>query len=212
MMKQRKTRGILCAFGAVVFIAAVFEMEERDWSVLVTCIVIAIALAVVAVRSLFPQWHPLEKRKARAAEASKQPTPTPSHSPAPAPVPHAEPKNVPKYRHIEFHVAGTTFESKDGTPRQEYLRRIDEGLPPFDSEGDVPVYLQPYMYKPKNGQEEQAISVLANGHDIGNVPRDYVYEVMEALGKPGVKVSSFKVIGGQRGKSYGAIVVVRYDL
>lgn len=212
MMKQRKTRGILCAFGAIVFIASVFEMEEHDWGVLVTCIVIAIALAVVAVRSLFPQWHPLEKWKARASEAPKQPTPAPSCVPAPAPVPHVEPQNVPKYRHIEFHVAGTTFESKDGTPRQEYLRRIDEGLFPVDDKGAAYVCLQPYMYKPKSGKAEQAISVLVNGCDIGNVPRDYVYEVMGALDKPGVKVSAFKVIGGQRGKNYGAIVVVRYDL
>ena len=51
-----------------------------------------------------------------------------------------------------------------------------------------------------------------NGYDIGNVPRESVPAVMEAIHKPGAVISAFKVIGGYEGKNYGAIVVVRHGL
>lgn len=72
--------------------------------------------------------------------------------------------------------------------------------------------LCPFMYKPKGKPEEQAISVRVNGYDIGNVPRESVPAVMEAIHKPGAIISAFKAIGGHEGKNYGAIVVVRHDL
>ena len=72
--------------------------------------------------------------------------------------------------------------------------------------------LCPFMYKPKGKPEEQAISVRVNGYDIGNVPRESVPAVMEAIHKPGAVISAFKVIGGYEGKNYGAIVVVRHYL
>lgn len=68
------------------------------------------------------------------------------------------------------------------------------------------------MYKEEGKPEEQAISVRVNGYDIGNVPRESVPAVMEAIHKPGAIISAFKVIGGYEGKNYGAIVVVRHDL
>lgn len=120
--------------------------------------------------------------------------------------------DAPKYQHYEFHVAGVTYKSEDGTPRQEYLRRIDNGIAPFENSDSLDVSLCPYMYKPKGKPEEQAISVRVNGYDIGNVPRESVPAVMEAIHKPGAVISAFKVIGGHEGKSYGAIVVVRHDL
>lgn len=72
--------------------------------------------------------------------------------------------------------------------------------------------LCPFMYKPKGKPEEQAISVRVNGYDIGDVPRESVPAVMEAIHKPGAVISAFKVIGGYEGKNYGAIVVVRHGL
>lgn len=117
-----------------------------------------------------------------------------------------------KYHHYEFHVAGVTYKSEDGTPRQEYLRRIDNGIAPFENSASLDVSLCPFMYKPKGKPEEQAISVRVNGYDIGNVPRESVPAVMEAIHKPGAVISAFKVIGGYEGKNYGAIVVVRHDL
>ncbi len=120
--------------------------------------------------------------------------------------------DAPKYHHYEFHVAGVTYKSEDGTPRQEYLRRIDNGIAPFENSASLDVSLCPFMYKPKGKPEEQAISVRVNGYDIGNVPRESVPAVMEAIYKPGAVISAFKAIGGYEGKNYGAIVVVRYDL
>lgn len=120
--------------------------------------------------------------------------------------------DAPKYQHYEFHVAGVTYKSEDGTPRQEYLRRIDKGIAPFENSDLLDVSLCPFMYKPKGKPEEQAISVRVNGYDIGNVPRESVPAVMEAIHKPGAIISAFKVIGGDKGKNYGAIVVVRHDL
>lgn len=120
--------------------------------------------------------------------------------------------DAPKYHHYEFHVAGVTYKSEDGTPRQEYLRRIDNGIAPFENSDSLDVSLCPFMYKPKGKPEEQAISVRVNGYDIGNVPRESVPAVTEAIHKPGAVISAFKVIGGYEGKNYGAIVVVRHDL
>lgn len=120
--------------------------------------------------------------------------------------------DAPKYQHYEFHVVGVTYKSEDGTPRQEYLRRIDKGIAPFENSDSLDVSLCPFMYKPKGKPEEQAISVRVNGYDIGNVPRESVPVVMEAMHKPGAIISAFKVIGGDKGKNYGAIVVVRHDL
>lgn len=120
--------------------------------------------------------------------------------------------DAPKYQHYKFHVAGVTYKSEDGTPRQEYLRRIDNGIAPFENSDSLDVSLCPFMYKPKGKPEEQAISVRVNGYDIGNVPRESVPAVMEAIHKPGAVISAFKVIGGYEGKNYGAIVVVRHDL
>lgn len=120
--------------------------------------------------------------------------------------------DAPKYQHYEFHVAGVTYKSEDGTPRQEYLRRIDKGIAPFENSDSLDVSLCPFMYKPKGKPEEQAISVRVNGYDIGNVPRESVPAVMEAIHKPGAIISAFKAIGGHEGKNYGAIVVVRHDL
>lgn len=120
--------------------------------------------------------------------------------------------DAPKYQHYEFHVAGVTYKSEDGTPRQEYLRRIAKGIAPFENSDSLDVSLCPFMYKPKGKPEEQAISVRVNGYDIGNVPRESVPAVMEAIHKPGAIISAFKAIGGHEGKNYGAIVVVRHDL
>lgn len=120
--------------------------------------------------------------------------------------------DAPKYQHYEFHVAGVTYKSDDGTPRREYLRRIDSGIAPFENSDSLDVSLCPYMYKEEGKPEEQAISVRVNGYDIGNVPRESVPAVMEAMHKPGAIISAFKVIGGYEGKNYGAIVVVRHDL
>ena len=218
-MKNHKKRGIFCAIGAVLFAVAIPRMNSSEPAEIVVAVMIALVLAFVAVRSLFPNLRLRKQSKASAAtvvpgqreDLQQHSFAVASRPLADAPVPKQLP-DAPKYQHYEFHIAGVTYKSEDGTPRQEYLRRIDDGIAPFENSGSLDVSLCPYMYKPKGKPEEQAISVRVNGYDIGNVPRESVPAVMEAMHKPGAIVSAFKVIGGDKGKNYGAIVVVRHDL
>lgn len=218
-MKKHKKRGILCAIGAVLFAVAIPQMDSSEPAEIVMAVVITLVLAFVAVRSLFPNIHLRKKSKASTAAAaphqredSQQQRSFPVASRPLADAPARQQPEAPKYQHYEFHVAGVTHNSEDGTPRQEYLRRIDKGIAPFENSDSLDVSLCPFMYKPKGKPEEQAISVRVNGYDIGNVPRESVPAVMEAIHKPGAIISAFKVIGGYEGKNYGAIVVVRHDL
>lgn len=155
---------------------------------------------------------PVEPASAPAASPAQTPEPTHSIDVEALRRGIVRQPDAPKYQHYEFHVAGVTYKSEDGTPRQEYLRRIDKGIAPFENSDSLDVSLCPFMYKPKGKPEEQAISVRVNGYDIGNVPRESVPAVMEAIHKPGAVISAFKAIGGYEGKNYGAIVVVRHDL
>lgn len=155
---------------------------------------------------------PVEPASAPAASPAQTPEPTHSIDVEALRRGIVRQPDAPKYQHYEFHVAGVTYKSDDGTPRREYLRRIDSGIAPFENSDSLDVSLCPYMYKEEGKPEEQAISVRVNGYDIGNVPRESVPAVMEAIHKPGAIISAFKVIGGYEGKNYGAIVVVRHDL
>ena len=155
---------------------------------------------------------PVEPASAPAASPAQTPEPTHSIDVEALRRGIVRQPDAPKYQHYEFHVAGVTYKSDDGTPRLEYLRRIDSGIAPFENSDSLDVSLCPYMYKEEGKPEEQAISVRVNGYDIGNVPRESVPAVMEAIHKPGAIISAFKVIGGYEGKNYGAIVVVRHDL
>ncbi|MDO4837831.1 MAG: hypothetical protein Q4B32_05510 [Clostridia bacterium] len=215
-MKKHKKRGILCAIGAVLFAAAISQMDASQSAEIVTAIVIALVLAFVAVRSLFPNLRLRKRSKASAAAVPRRKDPQRRSSSAVsrplADTPMEKQPDAPRYQHYEFHVAGVTFHSDDGTPRQEYLRRIDNGLAPFENSASLDVSLRPYMYKAEGKPEEQAIAVRVNGYDIGNVPSKSVPAVMDAMRKPGATISAFKVIGGDAGKNYGAIVVVRHDL
>lgn len=216
-MKKHKKRGILCAIGAVLFAIVIPQMDASQSAEIVTAVVIALVLAFVAVRSLFPNFRLRKRSRAStAADVPRRKDPQRRSSSAVssplADAPMRKQTDAPKYQHNEFHVAGVTFHSDDGTPRQEYLRRIDNGIPPFENSGSLDVSLCPYMYKAAGKPEEQAIAVRVNGYDIGNVPSKSVPAVMDAMHKPGVVISAFKVIGGDAGKNYGAIVVVRHDL
>lgn len=216
-MKKHKKRGVLCAIGAILFAVAIPQMEAAQSAEIAMAAVIALVLAFVAVRSLFPNLRLGKRSKASTATAAPrckvpQRRSSSAVSSPLADAPAQKHPDAPKYQHYEFHVAGVTYNADDGTPRQEYLRRIDIGAAPFENSGSLDVSLCPYMYKAKGKPEEQAIAVRVNGYDIGNVPSKSVPAVMDAMRKPGVVISAFKVIGGDAGKNYGAIVVVRHDL
>ena len=112
------------------------------------------------------------------------------------------------YSYISFRVAGTSF-ATDGVSRQDELRKMKDGLPPYGQEADVS--LKVYTY-----EGEPAVGCYVNGFQIGNVPRDLVQQVIEALKHRDVAVSEFSVTGGDmRGReklNYGARIVIRHGI
>lgn len=67
-------------------------------------------------------------------------------------------------------IAGVTFANPDGSSRQAYLKAAYED----DCAGDM--QLDTYTY---NG--EDAIRVLYEGRELGNIPRDAVHKVLEVF-------------------------------
>lgn len=70
-----------------------------------------------------------------------------------------------KFTKYEFNLAGVTFKNNKGKSRQALLRKLNFHDEPFV--GRVNFSLHKYKYN-----NEVAVRVLANGEDIGNVPRD----------------------------------------
>ena len=176
-------------------------------------VVIVLVLAFLAVRFLFPNLRLRKKSKANTAAAaphqredSQQQRSFPvasrplADAPAPKqacqpvePAPVAAPaQTVEQPRSIDVEVLRRGIVRQPDAPKYQHYEFHVAGV----------------TYK----SEEQAISVRVNGYDIGNVPRESVPAVMEAIHKPGAIISAFKAIGGHEGKNYGAIVVVRHDL
>ena len=141
-------------------------------------------------------WRKLCKPK-QPKEASDRPV-SPDYS---APTP---------YTHIHIRAAGVTYRNDDGTDRQQLLRKIKFGDAPFEDNAHLDVQLQSYRY-----EGQPAIRVMVNGYQIGNVPKDQVAEVQQALQQPGAAITAFDVKGGGtvNGEklSYGALIVVRYN-
>lgn len=121
------------------------------------------------------------------------------------------PPVAPSYQFISFRVKGVTFDNKDGTSRQELLRKIDDSEPPFEDASALNVQLKPTLW---NG--EDAIECRVNGYQIGNVPGNLVQDVLKAMKAKDAVISGFKVIGGGykangEALSYGAEMSVRYS-
>lgn len=179
-MKKRKKRGILCAIGAALFAVAIPQMDSSEPAEIVLAVVIALVLAFAAVRSLFPNLRLRKKSTASVAAAAhhqredsqqQRSFSVTSRPLADTPAQTVEqPRfidvealrrgivrqpDAPKYQHYEFHLAGVTYKSEDGTPRQEYLRRIDNGIAPFENSDSLDVSLCPFMYKPKENPKNR---------------------------------------------------------
>ena len=89
-------------------------------------------------------------------------------------------------------VVGVTFANDDGTERQSILEELDE-LPGYM----VEVELEPYTYR-----GEPAVRVLADGRQIGNVPKELAAEISERFDSI-AEIGDFEVVGGD-GLTYGA--------
>lgn len=112
---------------------------------------------------------------------------------------------APAYSFICFHLSGVTFPNDEGIDRQELLRQIDEGLPPFENGGELDINLKPVKFK-----GEDAIECRVNGRQIGFVPKAMVPDVLAAMRKPDATISGFHVVGGSDGQNYGVSMAVRF--
>lgn len=112
---------------------------------------------------------------------------------------------APAYSFVSFHLSGVTFPNDEGIDRQELLRQIDEGLPPFENGGDLDVKLKPVKFR-----GEDAVECRVNGCQIGYVPKEKVADVLAAMKKPDTTISGFHVVGGSDGLNYGVSMAVRF--
>ena len=111
-----------------------------------------------------------------------------------------------------FRTAGTTFDNDDGTSRQDILRHLKFGDPPYaDDPDDLAVDLQEMSH---DGQP--AIAVLVNGYQVGFVPKNYISQVQNALAHVSTcYVSDVRIIGGGtsddgRRLSYGCEIALTF--
>jgi hypothetical protein len=115
---------------------------------------------------------------------------------------------------VTFRVAGVTFDNDDGTSRQEILRALKFGDAPYAEDldpDDLDVTIEETTW---NG--ELAYAVLANGYQIGNVPKASITKVKNAKDHVATcSVTSARIIGGGKDEdgnriSYGCEVTMEY--
>lgn len=126
--------------------------------------------------------------------------------------PAADPQPVDDSGSFTFRAAGTTFDNDDGTSRQDILRHLKFGDPPWtDDPDDLAVDLQEITH---DGQP--AIAVLVNGYQIGFVPKNSIRQAQNALAHVSTcYVSDVRIIGGGtsddgRRLSYGCEITLSY--
>ena len=108
-------------------------------------------------------------------------------------------KTVMHYKELEFKVAGVTF--KNGRKnRQTILKHMKQGKAPFDN--GCKITFERYDF-----EGELAISVLANGEQIGNVPRKLIAEFDEYWVSDYI-VESWTVTGSE---PYGCTIKVLFN-
>ena len=130
-----------------------------------------------------------------------------SSTPAAPTVPAATDPGV-----ITFRVAGVTFKNDDGKSRQDILRHMKFGDPPWaDDPDDLVGELVETTF-----DGEPAIEVYVNGHLVGHVPKAQITSVSAALKNVATcHVSDVQIIGGgtdQNGTrlSYGCMITLKY--
>lgn len=110
-------------------------------------------------------------------------------------------KNVMGYKEIEFHVAGVTF--KNGRKsRQTILRAMKFKDDPFDKK--IEITFEKYDF-----EGSPAISVLANGQQIGNVPKEQVNDFLSKWTSDYL-IESCQVVGGSD-ISFGCVIKVLFN-
>ena len=113
---------------------------------------------------------------------------------------------------ITFRVAGTTFNNDDGTSRQEILRHLKFGDPPWaDDPDDLEAEIEETTFR-----GEQAFIVLVNGYQVGFVPKVSIRKVADALDHVATcQVTGIRIAGGGtdrdgRPVSWGCEITLEY--
>ena len=163
-----------------------------------TVIVLAVGLVVAIWWSVHFTIKPTKRRLKQATTVR----PAPAHQ---VPVPESAPVS------IKFNVAGTTFTNSDGSSRQEILRHLRFGDPPYaEKPGDLSLSLREESFR-----GDPAIAVLINGYQVGFVPKDTISEVQAAMISKSWAVDSLLITGGgvlDNGEkcSYGCSVSIHF--
>lgn len=111
---------------------------------------------------------------------------------------------------VVFRVAGVTFDNEDGSSRQEILRHMKYGDPPW---ADDPEDLLCTLEETEFGGEP-AFAVWVNGFQIGFVPKNFIRQVQTAQAHMSTcYISSVRILGGGqddsgRNLSYGCEVTI----
>lgn len=126
--------------------------------------------------------------------------------------PAVDPQPVDDSGSFTFRAAGTTFDNDDGTSRQDILRHLKFGDPPWaDDPEDLSGALEETTHDGR-----PAVAVLVNGYQIGFVPKNSIPQVQEALASVATcYVSDVRIIGGGTGDdgrrlSYGCEITLVY--
>lgn len=167
----------------------VYVGVKEGGNTLIGGIVLAVLFAVLGIRQL--------SKKPGGKDAA----------PAPAAKAPARPRQAPKF--VNFSVAGATYQNDDGSDRQTILRHIKFQDAPYVTGDSADVEIAPFTYR-----GEPAFRVLINGYQIGNVPREKIADVRDAVDH-GAQVSGFQVTGGGKGRDgsnlyYGCDIALRY--
>lgn len=178
-------------------------MELLDFLLIVVPAVGLLIIAVLEIRDAaayrraLAQWEAAQK----TAQAPRVPDAPRAARPITASVRPAaglgRPQIIASWRH-RYDVVGESFCNEDGTSRQELLDALANSRAPFEQ---VTVSIEPYDY-----QGELALSVRANGFQIGNIARKNIREV--SLDLETAEGIDLFVFGGEDGKFYGAAVTL----
>ena len=167
----------------------------RIGSFFATLLILAVSFLAIflwfIMRLTRPRNHPANRARQASRVADKLTIPE-AKQPQPDPRPAAAPARMPVQRSITFRVAGTSHQNQDGSSRQEILRHLKFGDPPYANPGeDLDVTIEQSTW-----QGEPALPICVNGYQIGFVPRDHIPEIQDALKTYAWTIDAARVTGG----------------
>ena len=109
------------------------------------------------------------------------------------------------YKFLAFDVAGVTLKNTDDDwKRQDILQYIDEQMPPFVPDS-LTVSFNEYTIENVKG-----ISVLINGHKIGDIPHKQIGEYYDAIESGEYSIAYFDVFKDDETHKYQCTMSIKY--